>query len=74
LGHGGGYGHVYYRTATMLDNLQYVLGDEMFLGAMQHYFNQWKIAHPYYEDFRASIIQYTKSDLNWFFDQWIRNH
>lgn len=71
LGHGGGYGHVYYKTATMLYNLQYVLGDEMFLGAMQHYFNQWKIAHPYYEDFRASIIQYSKTDLNWFFDQWV---
>jgi aminopeptidase N len=71
LNHGGGYGHVYYKTATMLYNLQYVLGDSLFLGAMQHYFNQWKMAHPYYEDFRNSIIQHTKTDLNWFFDQWI---
>jgi len=38
-----GYRHVYYKTATMLYNLQYVLGDDLFLGAMQHYFNQWKI-------------------------------
>lgn len=71
LGHGGGYRHVYYKTATMLYNLQYVLGDELFLKAMQHYFSQWKIAHPYMEDFRSSIIQYTKVDLNWFFDQWL---
>jgi hypothetical protein len=71
LGHGGGYGHVYYKTATMLYNLQYVLGDSLFLGAMQHYFNQWKMAHPYFEDFRSSIIEYTHADLNWFFDQWI---
>lgn len=70
LGHGGGYRHVYYKTATMLYNLQYVLGDELFLKAMKHYFDQWKIAHPYIEDFRNSIIQYTKVDLNWFFDQW----
>jgi aminopeptidase N len=69
LNHGGGYGNVYYKTATMLYNLQYVLGEELFLKAMQHYFNQWKMAHPYFEDFRASIIQYTKTDLNWFFDQ-----
>src|SRR5690606_27822315 len=27
--------------------------------------------HPYIEDFRQSIIDYTKVDLNWFFDQWI---
>ncbi len=71
LRHGGGYRHVYFKTATMLYNLQYVLGDELFQNAMQHYFNQWKMAHPYPEDFRNSIIQFTKVDLNWFFDQWL---
>lgn len=71
LGHGGGYRHVYYKTATMLYNLQYVLGDSLFTAAMQHYFNQWKICHPYFEDFRNSIIQFTHADLNWFFDQWM---
>ncbi len=70
-GRGGGYGHVYYKTATMLYNLQYVLGDPLFSAAMQHYFDQWKICHPYVEDFRNSIIQFTGVDLNWFFDQWI---
>ena len=67
------YGQVYSKTATMLYNLQYVLGDELFLDAMKHYFNQWKFCHPYFEDFRASIIQYTKVDLNWFFDQWLES-
>jgi len=71
LRHGGGYRHVYYKTATMLYNLQYLLGNELFLKAMQHYFETWKIAHPYNEDFRNAIIQYTKVDLNWFFDQWL---
>jgi hypothetical protein len=71
LNHGGGYGNVYYKTATMLYNLQYVLGDSLFQSAMQHYFNQWKMAHPYFEDFRNSIINYTHVDLNWFFDQWM---
>ena len=71
LNHGGGYGNVYYKTATMLYNLQYVLGEDLFQKSLQHYFNQWKMAHPYFEDFRASIIQYSKTDLNWFFDQWL---
>jgi aminopeptidase N len=71
LGHGGGYRHVYYKTGAMLYNLQYVLGDEFFLEAMQHYFQKWKMAHPYFEDFREAIIEYTKVDLNWFFDQWM---
>lgn len=71
LRHGGGYRHVYMKTATMLYNLQYVLGDELFQNAMKHYFDQWKMAHPYPEDFRNSIIEYTKVDLNWYFDQWL---
>jgi hypothetical protein len=71
LGHGGGYRLAYYKTATMLYNLQYVLGDTLFQNAMRHYVEQWQFAHPYLEDFRSSIIQYTKVDLNWFFDQWL---
>ena len=70
LNHGGGYGTVYYKTANMLYNLQYVLGDSLFQGALHHYFEQWKFAHPYFEDFRASVIQYTHVDLSWFFDEW----
>ncbi|MFN8276117.1 MAG: M1 family aminopeptidase [Chitinophagales bacterium] len=71
LGQGGGYRHVYSKTATMLYNLQYVLGDSLFQRAMQHYVAQWKFCHPYPEDFRNSIIQFTHIDLNWFFDEWM---
>ncbi len=71
LNHGGGYSQVYRKTASMLYGLQYVLGDSLFQLAFRHYFSQWKFCHPYPEDFRNSIIQYTHVDLNWFFDQWI---
>ena len=71
LAHRGSYTHVYGKTATMLYNLQYVLGDDLFLQAMKNYFETWKIAHPYLNDFRNSIIQFTGVDLNWFFDQWL---
>lgn len=68
-----GYGHVYYKTAAMLYNLEYVLGDTLFANAMKHYFNDWQFRHPYLEDFRNSFIRYTKVDLNWFFDQWLES-
>lgn len=71
LGHEGGYRQVYFKTASMLYNLQYTLGDSLFLASMQHYFNQWRFGHPYFEDFRNSIIQFSHVDLNWFFDQWL---
>lgn len=72
-GHGGGYGQVYFKTAAMLYNLQYVLGDKLFIKSMQHYFDKWKFKHPYPEDFREAIIEYTKTDLNYFFDQWLNS-
>ncbi|MFT7153424.1 MAG: hypothetical protein ACI9Z7_000479 [Alteromonas macleodii] len=66
-----GYGHVYYKTATMLYNLEYVLGDSLFAKAMMNYFDEWKFRHPYLDNFRSSFIRFTKVDLNWFFDQWL---
>ena len=74
VNHGGGYRHVYFKTATMLWNLQYVLGDDLFQKALQNYFKEFKICHPYIEDFRNSVIHYTHVDLNWFFDQWFETN
>jgi hypothetical protein len=74
VGHGGGYRHVYFKTATMLWNLQYVLGDSLFLKALQNYFSEFKICHPYVEDFRNSVIHFTHVDINWFFDQWFETN
>ena len=71
LNQGGGYGLVYHKTAAMLYNLQYTLGDSLFQSALQHYFHQWCFAHPYFEDLRNSFIHYTHIDLNWFFDEWL---
>jgi aminopeptidase N len=69
--HENGYSNVYHKTAAMLYNLQYVLGDSLFQNAMKHYVKKWKFGHPYFEDFRQSIIEYTHQDLNWYFDQWL---
>jgi hypothetical protein len=71
LGHENGYSNVYHKTATMLYNLQYVLGDSLFQNAMKHYVAKWKFAHPYFEDFTSSIMEYAGQDLSWFFDQWL---
>ncbi len=69
---GGGYRHVYVKTSTMLYNLQYVLGDSLFLNSVQHYFDQWSYAHPYFDDMRQSFMRGSgNTDLNWFFDQWL---
>lgn len=71
LGHGGGYSMVYYKMATALYNLQYTLGDSLFQQAIKHYFYQWRFCHPYFEDLRKSFSEYTHTDLDWFFDEWL---
>jgi len=69
----GYYGQVYYKGVVMLYALQYVLGDDLFQNAISYYFNKWKFSHPYSEDFRKAVIEYTDWDLTWFFDQWLDN-
>jgi aminopeptidase N len=67
----GGYGHVYDKTGVMLYNLQYVLGDSLFLAGMRRYFDRWRMCHPYPEDMRQSFTDAAGTDLSWFFDQWL---
>lgn len=70
--HGGGYRHVYYKTATMLYNLQYVLGDSLFQKAIKYNVAKWSMAHPYFKDMRQAFKDGSGGvDLNWFFDQWL---
>lgn len=66
-----GYVHVYYKTATMLFNLELALGDSLFARALKNYYTQWKFAHPYPEDLRRSYTHTAKTDLDWFFDEWM---
>lgn len=65
------YRQVYYKTATMLYNLQYLLGDNLFQKAMRNYISQWKFKHPYPDDFQRSIESTVGTDLHWFFNAWI---
>ena len=58
----------------MLFNLKYVLGDSLFNACIQNYFDLWKMAHPYPEDFRNSVIATSNMDLNWFFDAWLETN
>ncbi|KAA3660655.1 MAG: M1 family peptidase [Calditrichaeota bacterium] len=66
------YWQTYFKSAVMLFNLQYVLGEELHRRAMAHYFKKWQFCHPQREDFYEAIREYTKWDLRWFFDQWVK--
>ncbi len=69
--YGETYRQTYYKSAVMLFNLKYVLGEDLFNKALRSFFNQWQFCHPYAEDMRASFIHSSNVDLNWFFDQFL---
>ncbi|MFO8054460.1 MAG: M1 family metallopeptidase [Bacteroidales bacterium] len=67
------YRQTYNKTAAMLMNLQYVLGDSLFKACMRHYYETWKFRQPYLEDMRNAFINHSGVNLNWFFDQWLNS-
>lgn len=61
----------YDKPAVILFMLEYVLGEDVFYGAMREYFNRWMYRHPYPEDFFEVMERVSGRDLSWFFDEWL---
>ncbi len=59
---------VYYKTNLMLRWLEQYMGADTFGSAMHAYYDQWKFKHPYPEDFKKCLAQFSHKDINWFFD------
>jgi hypothetical protein len=65
----GNYGiMVYQKTNYMMQYLEAWLGTRKFDAMMQAYYQKWKFKHPYPEDFRQHVKEFTGEELAWFFD------
>ena len=60
----------YNRSAIAYNILRDVLGDELFLKALQEYINRWNGKHPTPYDFFFTFEDVTKQDLSWFWKPW----
>ena len=68
---------VYRKTATVLETLRGMIGDDAMDDVMKTYFNRYKFKHPRGEDFIAVANEVVAKhhgneygeNLNWFFDQ-----
>jgi len=66
-----GYGTAsYQKPGTLLVTLRNLLGDEVFKGAVDVYFQEWAFKHPSPWDFFSTIERAAGRDLDWFWSSW----
>lgn len=61
----------YQKMGLVISQLQLVMGDSLFWGAIRDYYQRWKFKHPYPADLFHSLEASCGRDLEWFFDQWL---
>ena len=63
--------NAYTKSAMMLTELKYMLGDSLYYGSMQHYYNKWMLKHVNEQRFIDAVEEFTNQELDWFFDAWL---
>ena len=67
-----GYGvNAYTCGSIFLNQLRYIVGDEVFYEAMRNYFEAWKFKHPTDKDFIRIVEKTTNLELDWYLQYWI---
>jgi len=61
----------YYKGATFLSQLSYIVGDDVFYPAMREYYYTWRYKHPTPDDFKRIMEKAADMDLDWYFTLWI---
>jgi len=66
------YGVVAYNMGTVfLQQLKYIIGDQIFYKGMRAYFNAWKFKHPEPNDFIRVMEKISGMELKWYLNYWI---
>ena len=61
----------YSMGAIFLNQLRYLVGDEVFYKGMKRYFNTWKMRHPEPNDFIRVMEKESGLHLQWYLRYWI---
>jgi len=57
--------------AIFLNQLKYIVGEEVFYQGMRRYFNNWKFKHPEPNDFLRVMEKESGLQLHWYHRYWI---
>lgn len=55
-----------------LNQLKYIVGEEIFMRGMKRYFHDWKYKHPTANDFIRVMEKEAEMELSWYLKQWIQ--
>lgn len=61
----------YSKGNIFLNQLNYILGEEMLHAGLKKYYDEWKFKHPEPNDFKRVLEKMTGIHLGWYFDHWI---
>lgn len=61
----------YPQGSIVLDMMRYVLGNEAYRAAIQHYLEKHAFENVDSDDLRIAILERTGVNLDWFFKQWV---
>lgn len=62
----------YSMGAVFLQQLKYIIGDEVFYKGMKRYYNTWKMKHPEPNDFLRIMEKVSGQQLHWYYRYWIQ--
>jgi len=62
---------IYGKGAVVLNMLRFILGDELFWKAINHYATKFSYQNVETEDFKIAVEEATGYNLSWFFDEWL---
>jgi aminopeptidase N len=63
--------NVYARGASVLHMLRFVLGEQLFWRALNHYITKYQFQPVETNDLKTAIEEATGQNLYWFFDEWV---
>ena len=58
--------------AVFLQQLKYIIGEEVFYRGMKRYYNSWKMKHPEPNDFLRVMEKESGLQLHWYYRYWIQ--